>query len=73
MQRLWLIVLLGALLEAAGYQGLLLLGKGNKGRMLGSEESMSLVSSTAFTQQWMTRFSFYASAGPEVYRGRCIS
>jgi Zn-dependent M16 (insulinase) family peptidase len=45
----------------------LLLGKGNKGRALGSQEPMSLVSSSAFTEQWMTCYHFYASAGPEVF------
>lgn len=45
----------------------LLLGKGNKGRALGSEEGMSLVASNAFTQQWMTCYDFYSPAGPEVF------
>ncbi len=45
----------------------LLLGKGNKGRALGSQEPMSLVTSSAFTEQWMTCYHFYASAGPEVF------
>src|SRR6266481_713406 len=45
----------------------LLLGKGNKGRSLGSEEGMSLVASNAFTQQWMTCYDFYSPAGPEVF------
>ena len=45
----------------------LLLGKGNKGRALGSQEPMSLVSSSAFTEQWMTCYHFYASAGAEVF------
>ena len=45
----------------------LLLGKGNKGRELGSQEPMSLVTSSAFTEQWMTCYHFYASAGPEVF------
>src|SRR6202167_4234515 len=43
----------------------LLLGKGNKGRELGSQEGMSLVTSTAFTMQWRTCFSFYTAAGPD--------
>jgi Zn-dependent M16 (insulinase) family peptidase len=45
----------------------LLLGKGNKGRELGSQEGMSLVTSTAFTMQWRTCFSFYTAAGPDVF------
>jgi Zn-dependent M16 (insulinase) family peptidase len=45
----------------------LLVGKGSKGRMLGSKESMSLVTSGAFTQQWRTCYDFYVSAGPEVF------
>src|SRR5262249_33044432 len=45
----------------------LLLGKGNKGRALASQEPMSLVNSSAFTMQWMTCFHFYTSAGPTVF------
>jgi Zn-dependent M16 (insulinase) family peptidase len=45
----------------------LLLGKGNKGRNLGSQETMSLASSTAFTMQWRTCYTFYTSAGPDVF------
>ncbi|HXB70828.1 MAG TPA: hypothetical protein VNY05_21520 [Candidatus Acidoferrales bacterium] len=45
----------------------LLLGKGNKGRALGSEEGMSLVASSAFTEQWRTCYDFYSPAGPEVF------
>jgi Zn-dependent M16 (insulinase) family peptidase len=45
----------------------LLVGKGSKGRMLGSKESMSLVDSEAFTAQWKTCYTFYDSAGPEVF------
>ncbi len=45
----------------------LLLGKGNKGRELGSQETMSLATSTAFTMQWRTCYSFYTSAGPDVF------
>src|SRR5215470_13702031 len=45
----------------------LLLGKGNKGRSLASQEPMSLVNSSAFTMQWMTCFHFYTSAGPTVF------
>ena len=47
----------------------LLVGKGSKGRMLGSRESMSLVTSNAFTEQWQTCYDFYVSAGPEVFYG----
>jgi Zn-dependent M16 (insulinase) family peptidase len=45
----------------------LLVGKGSKGRMLGSQESMSLVTSNAFTEQWQTCYNFYDSAGPDVF------
>ena len=45
----------------------LLLGKGTRGRALGSEEMMSLVNSSAYTMQWMTCYHFYTSAGPEVF------
>jgi Zn-dependent M16 (insulinase) family peptidase len=45
----------------------LLLGKGNRGRALGSQEPMSLVTSSAFTMQWMTCFHFYTAAGPETF------
>jgi hypothetical protein len=40
----------------------LLLGKGTRGRALGSIEPMSLVTSSAFTMQWMTCFHFYTAA-----------
>jgi Zn-dependent M16 (insulinase) family peptidase len=45
----------------------LLVGKGSKGRALGSREAMSLVTSNAFTLQWQTCYDFYDSAGPEVF------
>src|SRR5580658_2112455 len=45
----------------------LLLGKGNKGRALGSLGTMSLTSSTAFTMQWRTCYSFYTSAGQDAF------
>jgi hypothetical protein len=45
----------------------LLLGKGDRGRRLGSEESMALASSSAFTAQWRTAYHFHTVAGPEVY------
>ena len=45
----------------------LLLGKGNKGPAVASQEPMSLASSTAFTQQWRTCYSFYTSAGGDVF------
>ncbi len=35
--------------------------------MLGSQESMSLVTSNAFTAQWQTCYDFYDSAGPDVF------
>ena len=45
----------------------LLLGKGNKGRDVASHESTSLTSSTAFTAQWKTCYTFYTSAGASVF------
>jgi Zn-dependent M16 (insulinase) family peptidase len=45
----------------------LLLGKGTRGRALGSLEPMSLVTSSAFTTQWMTCFHFSTASGPEVF------
>jgi Zn-dependent M16 (insulinase) family peptidase len=45
----------------------LLLGKGNQGRTLASQEGMSLVASNAFTEQWRTCYDFYSPAGPEVF------
>ena len=45
----------------------LLLGKGNKGRELASQESMALIDSSAFTMQWRTCYFFYAPAGPESF------
>ena len=45
----------------------LLLGKGNKGREVASHESTSLTSSTAFTAQWKTCYTFYTSAGAGVF------
>src|SRR5579871_1217927 len=45
----------------------LLLGKGNKGRALASQEPMALVDSSAFTMQWMTCFHFYTPAGADVF------
>jgi len=45
----------------------LLLGKGNKGRDVASHESTSLTSSTAFTAQWKTCYTFYTSAGATVF------
>jgi len=45
----------------------LLLGKGMKGMAVAGHEPMSLASSTAFTQQWRTCYSFYTSAGMDVF------
>ncbi|MEO6773205.1 MAG: hypothetical protein ABI467_09295 [Kofleriaceae bacterium] len=45
----------------------LLLGKGNRGRRLGSSEAMSLATSSAFTEQWHTAYHFHTVASPEVY------
>ncbi|MDB5032866.1 MAG: hypothetical protein JWQ98_107 [Chlorobi bacterium] len=45
----------------------LLLGKGSKGRYLGSLENMTLSQSNAFTQQWRTCYNFNTSAGGDAY------
>jgi len=45
----------------------LLLGKGNKGRAVSNQETMSLSTSTAFTMQWRTCYTFYTSAGSDVF------
>src|SRR5262249_48342032 len=45
----------------------LLLGKGNKGRSVASGQAMSLVTSTAFTQQWRTCYSFYTAASGNIF------
>jgi len=45
----------------------LLLGKGNKGRDVANRETTSLTSSTAFTAQWKTCYTFYTSAGADVF------
>src|SRR3569833_2956334 len=45
----------------------LLLGKGNRGRRLGSSEAMALATSTAFTEQWHTAYLFHTVAGADVY------
>lgn len=45
----------------------LLLGKGNRGRRIASQEPMSLASSSAFTMQWRTCYDFYTTAGGDVF------
>ncbi|HEX5059501.1 MAG TPA: hypothetical protein VFV99_09085 [Kofleriaceae bacterium] len=45
----------------------LLLGKGDRGRKLGSSESMSLAESSAFTAQWRTAYHFHTVAGQDVF------
>ena len=45
----------------------LLLGKGARGRRLGSSEAMALAESSAFTEQWHTAYHFHTIAGPDVY------
>jgi hypothetical protein len=45
----------------------LLLGKGNKGRAVATLEPMALADSSAFTMQWRTCYSFYTSAGSDVF------
>ena len=45
----------------------LLLGKGNRGRAHSSLEGMTLVGSSAFTQQWRTAYHLHTGAGAEVF------
>jgi Zn-dependent M16 (insulinase) family peptidase len=45
----------------------LLVGKGNKGRMLAESESMTLTGFTAFTMQWRTCYPFNTQAGHPVF------
>ena len=45
----------------------LLLGKGNKGRALGSSETMLLAESSAFTNQWRTAYHFHTVAAHDVF------
>ena len=45
----------------------LLLGKGDRGRRLGSMEAMALAESSAFTEQWHTCYDFHTVAGNDVF------
>lgn len=45
----------------------LLLGKGNKGKFVSNLEGMSLVQSSAYTQQWQTCYHFHTIAGTDVF------
>jgi hypothetical protein len=45
----------------------LLLGKGDRGRRLGSSEAMELAESSAFTAQWRTAYHFHTVAGNNVF------
>ena len=45
----------------------LLLGKGNRGRKMGSFQAMSLTESTAFTDQWRTAYHFHTVAGRDAF------
>ncbi|MEJ7597058.1 MAG: hypothetical protein WKG01_04035 [Kofleriaceae bacterium] len=45
----------------------LLLGKGDRGRKLGSAQSMALVEASAFTAQWRTVYHFHTVAGNDVF------
>lgn len=45
----------------------LLLGKGDRGRRLGSSEAMALAESSAFTAQWRTAYHFHTVAGNDVF------
>lgn len=52
---------------AAHTQEHLLLGKGNKGRVLGTRNELSLVSSSAMTMPWRTCYHFNTTAGANVF------
>ncbi|MEP6702263.1 MAG: hypothetical protein ABJB04_04670, partial [Betaproteobacteria bacterium] len=45
----------------------LLLGKGNKGRAVATQEPMALADSSAFTMQWRTCYTFYTPAGTDIF------
>ena len=45
----------------------LLLGKGDRGRRLGSSEAMALARVSAFTEQWRTAYHFHTVAGTDVF------
>src|SRR5258706_5406757 len=45
----------------------LLLGKGNKGRAVATQEPMALADSSAFTMQWQTCYTFYTPSGLDVF------
>ncbi len=45
----------------------LLLGKGNRGRKMGSFQAMALAESSAFTDQWYTAYHFHTVAAPETF------
>ena len=45
----------------------LLLGKGNRGRKMGSFQAMALTESSAFTDQWRTAYHFHTVAGRDVF------
>ncbi|MBL9018255.1 MAG: hypothetical protein JNL83_28970 [Myxococcales bacterium] len=45
----------------------LLLGKGNRGRRMGSFQAMALAESSAFTDQWRTAYHVHTVAGRDVF------
>ena len=45
----------------------LLLGKGNRGRQMGSFQAMALTESSAFTDQWRTAYHFHTVAGRDTF------
>lgn len=45
----------------------LLLGKGNRGRKMGSFQAMALTESSAFTDQWRTAYHFHTVAGRDTF------
>ncbi len=45
----------------------LLLGKGNRGRKMGSFQAMSLTESSAFTDQWRTAYHFHTVAARDAF------
>src|SRR5689334_10554189 len=45
----------------------LLLGKGNRGRLLGSQMELNLAETSAFTAQWQTAYHFHTVAAHDVF------
>ena len=64
---IWANTLINSDSGVAHTQEHLLLGKGNKGRNLGTQSQMALVRESAGTAQWRTFYHFNTSAGPDVF------